>query len=126
VLAAQGALTIDDESEPGAWAEALPYLPSQQLPLAAAPDETAVNIAAGRAAERADVLAALTRRAVNAARVAKHSPSGSDSRQLAEDRRRQLEVVIDELCAGLHEGEALVACDLTAAALAGQETADGE
>jgi hypothetical protein len=59
--------------------------------------------------ELADVLAYLEKRRANAAVVAKRQP---ELEPWAEDRRRQLEVVIDELKAGLHVGSADVAAML--------------
>ena len=59
--------------------------------------------------ERLDVLAYLTRRRDNAARVAAQMP---ELEPLAADRRRQLEVMIDEIEAGLHEGLADVVAEL--------------
>lgn len=59
--------------------------------------------------ELADVLAYLERRRANAAAVAARDPAFD---AWAEDRRRQLEVVIDELRAGLHLGCAGVAAAL--------------
>lgn len=65
--------------------------------------------AAGRAEVLADVLAYLARRRENAALVATRLPA---LEPFAEDRRRQLEVMIDELGAGLHGGAAQAAADL--------------
>lgn len=53
-----------------------------------------------------DVIAYLERRRANAATIAEKAP---EFEPLAADRRRQLEVVIDELKAGLHHGCAGVA-----------------
>jgi hypothetical protein len=57
----------------------------------------------GRAEERADVLALLTRRQANAALVAARTPEFAE---LAADRARQLQVVIDDLRSELHVAEA--------------------
>lgn len=53
----------------------------------------------------ADVLAYLWRRHANAELVAKRAP---ELEPLAADRRQQLEVIIGDLEAGLHEGSAAV------------------
>ncbi len=58
----------------------------------------------GRLAERGDVLALLRRRRDNCALVA--ARGGPEFNELAADRRRQLEVLIEEIEAGRHEGEA--------------------
>lgn len=65
----------------------------------------------GRQKERADVLAYLARRAANARTVADWARRGGGHDELAEDRRRQLEVIHDELMHRLHEGEAEKALD---------------
>lgn len=65
--------------------------------------------------ELADVLAYLGRRRDNAALMAKASPEFAD---WAEDRRRQLEVVIDELENGLHHGCAQLVADIESLASA--------
>ena len=59
----------------------------------------------GRFAERADLLALLRRRRDNCALVA--TRVGAEFEPFAEDRRRQLDIVIDEIEAGLHLGEAV-------------------
>ena len=64
---------------------------------------------AGGGAMLADVLAYLARRRDNAALVATRLPA---LEPFAEDRRRQLEVMIDEFGAGLHGGAAQAAADL--------------
>lgn len=51
----------------------------------------------------ADVLAYLARRRANAETVAKRM---SESEPFARDRVRQLDVIIEEIRAGLHRGEA--------------------
>lgn len=66
---------------------------------------------AGFGAERLDVLAYLVRRRDNAARVVAQMPGMA---LLVADRRRQLEVMIDEIEAGLHEGLAAVLAELAA------------
>ena len=60
--------------------------------------------------ELADVIAFLERRCANAATMEKRA---GEIEPLAADRRRQLQVVIDELRAGMHHG-----CAAMAAALA--------
>lgn len=70
------------------------------------------------AGERADVLAWLEQRRDNAAAIAANSAAGPEMQELANDRRRQLEVVIDELRQGHHEGHAQVRADLRAELLA--------
>lgn len=67
---------------------------------------------AGFTAELLDVLAYLARRRDNAALVAAQMP---ELEPLAADRRRQLEVMIDEIAGGLHEGLAAVLADLARA-----------
>ena len=62
-----------------------------------------------RRAELLDVLAYLARRRDNAALVAAQMP---ELEPLAADRRRQLEVMIDEIEAGLHQGLADVLGEL--------------
>lgn len=65
--------------------------------------------AAAVRAERADVLAFLARKAVNAERIAaKSAEHGDDARSQA----RALRVAIDDLTAGLHEGETEIAATL--------------
>lgn len=59
-----------------------------------------------------DVLAYLARRHANAALVAQRLPAAEP---LAADRRRQLEVMIDEITAGLHHGAAASEAHLVAA-----------
>lgn len=54
--------------------------------------------------ERADVLAYLLRRAGNAATLAGNNAAAPEDRMMANDRRRQLEVIADEIRAGMHEG----------------------
>lgn len=55
--------------------------------------------------ERADVLAYLQRRIANCATMAAKSPEfAADARE----RQRQLQVLFDDLHAGLHEGSAAV------------------
>ncbi len=56
-------------------------------------------------AELADVLAYLEQRRDNAALVSKRAP---ELEPLAVDRRQQLDVIIGDLAAGLHEGSAAV------------------
>lgn len=53
-----------------------------------------------------DVLAYLARRRANALRVAGATAPNDDLHELARDRARQLDVLIDEIRAGLHHGEA--------------------
>ena len=64
----------------------------------------------GMAAERADVLAYLVRRRDNAAAIAASGAADGETRALAQDRRRQLDVLIDELTAGMHVWAAEMAC----------------
>lgn len=59
----------------------------------------------------ADVIAYLERKRANAGLVAGRSPEFAE---LARDRARQLEIMIDELKAGLHQGEAAVSLMLSA------------
>ncbi len=66
---------------------------------------TAAGYAAGREDERGDVLAFLRRRRDNAAAVSGR-PGMSE---FADDRRRQLDVLIEHIAQGLHEDEAEVA-----------------
>ncbi len=63
------------------------------------------GVGEGRAAELADVIAHLEQRRDNAAAVALWARSQAGVEPFAEDRRRQLDVVIDELRAGLHLGK---------------------
>ena len=63
-------------------------------------------------AELADVIAYLAQRRDNAERVARHTPEFGD---WARDRTRQLEIVIDDLRAGMHLGSAEVRARLLAA-----------
>lgn len=74
--------------------------------------------AGGRHNERADILAYLCRRRRNAALVAARSPEFAE---WAADRRRQLDVMIEEIKAGLHLG-----CAATEAALADPGEGGGE
>lgn len=64
------------------------------------------HVAAGRAAERADLIAYLERRLAAAAGLAARDPAFAD---WAEDRRRQIEVIKDEITHELHLGCADVA-----------------
>ena len=82
--------------------------------------ETDPLFAAGREAERADFKAYLEQRADNAAAVARASAEGSDLRDMAVDRRRQCEVVIGDLVAGMHLGAAQVRAELLAAQTSGE------
>lgn len=65
-----------------------------------------------------DVLAYIQRRRDNAALIANRSPEFAE---WAKDRQRQLEIVADELRAGLHVG-----CAAVLAQLAGDNQTDGE
>ena len=66
----------------------------------------------GGVAERGDVLAYLDRRIANAATIAANSAAGSETREIADDRRRQMEIMRAEIAQGLHEGAARIASDL--------------
>jgi hypothetical protein len=81
-----------------------------------APTQVASDFEAGRAAERADTLAYLARRSANATLMARQKPALDE---YAADRRRQLEIVINDIEAGLHVGEVHVAGAIAGAA---QET----
>lgn len=59
-----------------------------------------------RLAERADLLSYLARRKANCSLVAKKSPEFAEAARIQE---RQLNILIDEIKGGLHEGEAEVA-----------------
>ena len=72
----------------------------------------------GPAAEMlGDVLAYLERRRANAATIASKHPGHDEIGDLARDRRRQLDIQIDELRAGLHLGAAALRDDLAAPAM---------
>lgn len=73
------------------------------------------HVVAGRMAERADVLAYLKRRRANAEVIARRYP---DSEPFAEDRRRQLDVIIADIEAEMHLGAAQVEADRAAAEVA--------
>ena len=64
--------------------------------------------------ELADVLAYLEQRRDNAAAIAARMSEHDELADLARDRRRQLDVQIDELRCGLHHGSAAVRAALTA------------
>ena len=64
----------------------------------------------GMAVERADVLAYLVQRRDNAAAIAASGAADGETRALAQDRRRQLDVLIDELTAGMHVWAAEMTC----------------
>lgn len=68
--------------------------------------------------ERADFLAYLDRRIGNAAAVERSTAPDAETRELAGDRRRQLEVIRDEIAQGMHQGEAAVAAKLRQDAMA--------
>lgn len=55
------------------------------------------------ATERADVLALLARRRRNCETIARHEPGFADDARV---QMRQIDIVADEIAAGLHEGEA--------------------
>lgn len=61
-----------------------------------------------RASELADVMAYMEQRRDNAATIAANTPAHDELAQLAADRRRQLDVQLDDLRAGLHVGSAAV------------------
>lgn len=63
------------------------------------------------AIERADVIAFLQQRLANCAVMEGKSPEFAEA---ARERARQLRVIIDELAAGLHEGDAAKGSDLSA------------
>ena len=69
-------------------------------------------------AELADVLAFLARRAANAGAIA--ARGDPVNAEWARDRERQLEVISDELKAGLHHGCAQLMADLAKAGLAAE------
>lgn len=64
-----------------------------------------------------DVMAYLRRRQLNAAVVAATLPDSEPLHGLARDRARQLQVVIDDLTAGQHDGAAELEADLAATTL---------
>lgn len=64
------------------------------------------RFAAGMLAERQDVLAYLERRQSNAETIAANKAADPETREYAQDRARQLAVVIHEIRTGLHDGEA--------------------
>jgi hypothetical protein len=66
--------------------------------------------------ELADVLAFLARRAANAGAIA--SRGDPQNAEWGRDRARQLEIITDELKAGLHHGCAALMADLEKAGLA--------
>lgn len=63
--------------------------------------------------EAADIVAYLEQRRDNAATLAKWHGDQADETELAHDRRRQLDVQIDDIRAGLHVGCAAVREQLT-------------
>lgn len=69
------------------------------------PPKVRVLLAAAVAAERADFLAYLARRAGNARRMAEADATYCE---WARDRARQLDIMAGEIRAGLHEGLAAV------------------
>lgn len=80
----------------------------------------------GARAERADTIAYLEQRRDNAAAIVGAASEHDELGDLARDRRRQLEVQIDEIKAGLHHGSAEVRAELLAAAAERQqETTNG-
>ena len=66
--------------------------------------------------ERLDVLAYLERRIGNAAAVEASTAPDAETRELAGDRRRQMEVIRDEIAQGQHVGLAAALADLGSAA----------
>ena len=74
-----------------------------------------VGETAGRAIERADAIAYLERKRANAERMVARSPEFEDELRWIV---RQLTVVIDDMRAGLHEGESVVGVAATAASAA--------
>lgn len=85
--------------------------------LPATPDWALVKLAAQAVTdELADVIAYLEQRRDNAAAIASRMAEHEELGDLARDRRRQLQVQIDELRCGLHHGSAAVRAALTAPA----------
>ena len=62
--------------------------------------------------EHADVLAYLDRRIANAAAVEASTAPDAETRELAGDRRRQMEVIRDEIAQGQHVGLAQLLASL--------------
>lgn len=75
-------------------------------PTASLPEGKSSRFAAGRRAELDDVLAVLRRRRENCLAIEKRT---SGMEELAADRRRQLEVLIEQFEQGLHHGAAVAA-----------------
>ena len=61
-----------------------------------------------------DIMAYLRRRMANAQTVAGNLPDSDPMHDLAKDRARQLQVVIDDLTAEQHHGSAAIEADLAA------------
>lgn len=79
--------------------------------------DLAARLAAERLAERADFLAYLKRRGINARTLASATPESDELHALAADRARQVEVIAEEIRAGLHEDRAAVEAELAEGAL---------
>lgn len=78
-------------------------------PLAMAPSHIAVGVMQAFAdEERDDVLAYIERRIGNAAKIAANNAADAETREFANDRRRQFEVLRDEIAAGMHVGTATI------------------
>lgn len=87
----------------GRFAEVESYLTGEpQRPLEVVDDRAERSVGD----ELHDVLAYFERRIGNAAAVEKSTAPDSDTRELAGDRRRQMEVIRDEIAQGMHVGMA--------------------
>ena len=64
------------------------------------------------AEERKDFLAYLDRRIANAAAVERSTAPDAETREIAGDRRRQMEVIRDEIAQGMHVGQAALLAQL--------------
>lgn len=110
---ADATVTIDDASEPGAWAEAIPSLPSQQQGAQQAGGQQVpgrVEVMRWRGGEsvceRFALSVMLRQRRLVALQLAEKATPGTEAAAIYADRVRQLEILTDEIEAGLHiEGE---------------------
>lgn len=93
-------------------------LEREQSETAAFAEGEGVGEAAGRNAERGDVLAFLRRKRINAALIAERTPEFAEG---ARQTMRELDILHDHIAGGLHEGAAF-----TTAVLSGEVPCQSE
>lgn len=101
-LLAGATVTIDDASEAGAWAEAIPSLPSQQQPVDQG-ERPPMSLGKGSdVRERFALSVMLRQRRLMALKLAERAAPGTEEAAIYADRVRQCEILTDEIEAGLH------------------------